>query len=132
MDLNVVTLVGRLTRDVELKYVGANNMAVAEVGLAVNGRGKGDDRETSFVDVTFWGKTAEILAEFTHKGSLIGVSGRIKQDRWEKDGEKRSKITVVAENLQLLTPKDSSVPTESVNNSRKTNNPVKEDDSVPF
>lgn len=101
-DLNVVTLVGRLTRDVEVRYVGEKNTAVASVGLAVNGRRNGDHEEVTFVDLTLWGQTAEVAAEYAGKGKQIAITGRLKLETWEKEGEKRSKLVVVVENLQLL------------------------------
>lgn len=101
---NRVILVGNLTRDVELKYL-ASGMAVADASIAVNDRRKQGEEwvdETSFVDLTIWGKTAELTAEYTNKGSCILVEGRLKQETWETDGQKRSKIKVVVEKVQFL------------------------------
>lgn len=101
---NRVVLVGNLTRDVELKYI-ASGSAVAEIGLAVNDRVKKGEQwvdDTTFVDVTLWGRTAEIAAEYLSKGSSALFEGRLKLDTWEKDGQKRSKLRVIAEKMQLL------------------------------
>jgi len=102
---NRVVLVGNLTRDVELKYL-PSGMAVTEVGLAVNDRRKTPSgewvEEPVFVDITFWGRTAEIAAEYLGKGSSILVEGRLKYDAWEKEGKKFSKLRVVGEKLQML------------------------------
>jgi single-strand DNA-binding protein len=101
---NRVILVGNLTRDPELKYI-PSGTAVAEVGLAVNERVKKNDvyvDETTFVDVTLWGRTAEIANEYLKKGAPVLIEGRLKLDTWEKDGQKRSKLRVVGEKMQML------------------------------
>ena len=108
-DINSVVLVGRITKDVgsderSFSYIG-NGTAKAVVNIAVNrGVKKGDkwEDETSFFDVVIWGKTAESLKPKLIKGRQITVSGYLKQDRWEKDGQKQSKIYVNAESVQLL------------------------------
>lgn len=102
---NRVILLGNLVRDIELKYTTAR-MAVCQNAIAVNERRKnaaGDwVDETSFVDVTFFGRTAEVVAEYLGKGSPIFVEGRLKQDTWEKDGQKRSKLYVIVDRMQLI------------------------------
>lgn len=103
--LNKVLLIGRCTRDPEKRST-PSGLVVVELGLAVNRRFKsssGEDREeVCFVDVTVWGKTAELCAEYLRKGSPVFIEGRLKLDQWEKDGQKRSKMGVVAENVQFL------------------------------
>jgi single-strand DNA-binding protein len=101
---NRVILIGNLTRDVQLEKT-PQGTPVAEVGLAVNDRVKKNGEwidEATFVDVILWGRTAEIAAEYLSKGSPVMFEGRLKLDMWEKDGQKRSKMRVVAERLQLL------------------------------
>lgn len=101
---NRVILIGNLTRDVQLEKT-PQGTPVAEVGLAVNDRVKKNGEwidEATFVDVILWGRTAEIAAEYLSKGSPVMFEGRLKLDTWEKDGQKRSKMRVVAERLQLL------------------------------
>lgn len=101
---NRVVLVGNLTRDPELRYI-PSGTAVSEIGLAVNDRVKRGDQwvdEATFVDVTLWGRTAEIANEYLSKGSSVLIEGRLKLDRWEKDGQKHSKLRVVGEKLQML------------------------------
>ncbi|PQO35458.1 single-stranded DNA-binding protein [Blastopirellula marina] len=102
---NRVILVGNLTRDVEVRYIQSGS-AVAEIGLAVNDRRKTASGEwvdeTTFVDVTLWGRTAEIASEYLSKGSPVLVEGRLKLDSWETDGQKRSKLRVVGEKMQML------------------------------
>jgi len=81
-------------------------MAVCQNAIAVNDRRKNASGEwideTSFVDVTFFGRTAEVVSEYLGKGSPIFVEGRLKQDTWEKDGQKRSKLHVIVDRMQLL------------------------------
>jgi single-strand DNA-binding protein len=101
---NRVILVGNLTRDPELRYI-PSGTAVSEIGLAVNDRVKKGDQwvdETTFVDITLWGRTAEVANEYLSKGSNILIEGRLKLDSWEKDGQKRSKLRVVADKMQML------------------------------
>ena len=104
-DLNRVILMGRVTRDIELKYL-QSGMAVTEIGMAVNDRRKSQSgewiEETTFVDVTLWGRTAEIASEYLGKGSPVFIEGRLKLDTWETDGQKRSKLRVVGERMQLI------------------------------
>ncbi len=102
---NRVILVGNLTRDPECRYI-PSGTAVADVGLAVNDRRKSASGEwvdeTTFVDITLWGRPAEIVSEFCTKGSPLLVEGRLKLDTWEADGQKRSKLKVIGERIQLL------------------------------
>ncbi len=109
---NKVILIGNVTREVELKYT-QSGMAVVELGLAVNEKRKDaagnwvDD--VVFVDVTLWGRTAEVAGEYVQKGSPILIEGRLKLDQWtSQSGEKRSKLKVTGDKLVLLgtKPKD--------------------------
>ena len=101
---NRVILVGNLTRDPELRYI-PSGTAVSDIGLAVNDRIKRGDQwvdETTFVDITLWGRTAEVANEYLSKGSSVLIEGRLKFDTWEKDGQKRSKLRVIGEKMQML------------------------------
>ncbi len=101
---NRVILVGNLTRDVVVKYT-QSQTAVTEIGLAVNDRVKRQGEwvdETTFVDITLWGRTAEVAGEYLSKGSPVLVEGRLKLDQWEQDGQKRYKLRVVGEKMQML------------------------------
>ena len=108
-DLNHVVLIGRLTRDLgaderSFGYIG-NGTARANVSIAVNRSKKTGDGyadEVNYFDVTIWGKTAENLKPYLTKGKQICVEGHLKQDRWEKDGQKQSRITIQADNCYLL------------------------------
>ena len=104
---NRVILVGNLTRDVELRYTQQGGTAVTEIGLAVNDRVKRNDEwvdETTFVDITLWGRTAEVANEYLSKGSPVLIEGRLKLDSWDdkNDGKKRYKLRVVGEKMQML------------------------------
>jgi single-strand DNA-binding protein len=103
-DINHVVLVGRLTRDAELKYT-TGGQAVCKFSLAINRRKKSGDQwvdEANFFDIVLWGRQGESLNQYLVKGKLIGVDGELRQDRWEQDGQNRSKVEVVANNVQLL------------------------------
>ncbi len=103
-DLNHVALIGRLTRDAELKYT-ASNLAVCKFSIANNQRRKKDNAwtdEAHFFDVTLWGKTAESLHKYLVKGKQVAIDGQLRQSRWEKEGEKRSRVEINATNIQLL------------------------------
>jgi single-strand DNA-binding protein len=101
---NKVLLLGNLTRDPELRYT-ASGAAVASFGLAVNRRYKQGEQwkdEVCFVDVTVWAKQGENCAEYLNKGSQVFIEGRLNYQTWESDGQKRSKLEVVANNVQFL------------------------------
>ena len=105
-DINRVTLVGRLTRDPELRHI-PSGTAVLELGLAVNGRQQDEAGnwvdKPNFFDVKVYGRQAETLAQHLQKGRRIGIDGRLDWRSWEaQDGTKRSKVDVVAQNVQFL------------------------------
>lgn len=143
-DMNKVILIGRLTRDLgadERSFGYApNGNARANISIAVNRSRKSGDQwvdEVYYFDVTIWGKTAENLKPYLTKGKQICVEGYLKQDRWEKDGQKQSRITIVADNVQLLGGKSdensNSVPggfSQSVNAAQEIDNNDLSD--IPF
>src|SRR5262245_41425234 len=105
-NLNKVMLSGRLTRDPETRHT-PSGQSVTNFGIAVNRtyRKKDSDEkveETTFVDVEAWGQAGETFARYMKKGRQAYVEGRLKLDSWEKNGEKRSKLTVVMEEFQFL------------------------------
>jgi single-strand DNA-binding protein len=108
---NRVILLGNLTRDPELRYT-PTGLAVTDIGLAVNDRRKGQNGEwldeVTFVDITLWGRTAEVVSEYCSKGKPLLVEGRLKLDSWETEGQKKSKLKVIGEKVQLLGSKESS------------------------
>ena len=104
-----VTLIGNLVRDVELRYI-PSGTAVADVTLAVTEREKKNGAyvdSTAFIDCVLWGKTAELANEHLQKGSQVHFLGVIRQENWEKDGQKRSKLKVVVNSMTFLGSKSS-------------------------
>ena len=105
-DLNRVTLVGRLTRDPEVRYT-SGGMPIVNLGLAVNGRQKDAASgqwvdKPNFFDIKLFGERFERLATHLEKGRRVGIDGRLEWSSWETDGQKRSKVEVVANELQFL------------------------------
>lgn len=103
-DLNHVTLIGRLTRDAELKYT-SNGFAISNFSIAVNRRRKNGEQwmeEANFFDISLYGKAAESLKQYLIKGKQIAIDGELRQDRWEQDGQPRSRVVIAANNVQLL------------------------------
>lgn len=105
---NKVILVGNLTRDPQVRYTPGGS-AVAEVGLAVNRswfdkNSNSRKEETTFVDVTLWGRTAEVASEYLTKGRSVLIEGRLQLDQWDdkESGQKRSKLKVIGENMTML------------------------------
>lgn len=116
-DYNKITLIGRLTRDIDLKYT-TTGTAIAAVSLASNRSVKKQDNwetEVSYFDANIYGRMAENLKPYLTKGKIILIAGRLKQDRWEKDGQKFSRIKIEVEEVQLLGGKSS----EILNNSNE-------------
>ena len=103
-DINRVFLVGRLTRDAELRFT-ASGTPVAKFSIAVNrGKKSGDqwDEEVNYFDIVLWGKIAEALSKYLAKGKQVAIDGELRQSRWEQDGQNRSRIEIHASNIQLL------------------------------
>lgn len=142
--LNKVHLIGNLTRDPELKHT-PKGTAVAEIGLALNRVWYDDNKQkqedVTFVDVTLWGKTGEIAAQYLSKGSAVYIEGRLHLETWDdkETGKKRSKLKIVGESMQFLDSKKSDSPPRSPNQNGATPPKKdsweefdKEDDSIPF
>ena len=126
---NKVMLMGNLTRDPELRYT-SNGSAVTSFGLAVNRKFKQGDEwkeDVCFVDITVWGKQGENCAEYLSKGRPAFVEGRLQYSTWENDGQKRSKLEVVANTVQFLGSRGGSQGDSSVDKA-----PVPNEDDVPF
>src|SRR5690606_6860131 len=103
--MNTVSLIGRLGQDPKLRCT-PNGTAVATCSIAVPRRRNRD--EVDWIDLTFWGKTAELAANHLTKGRQVGITGRLQQERWEKDGEKRSRVVVVVEEITFVGPRPDS------------------------
>ncbi len=111
-NLNKVMLIGNLTADPEVRQTPRGN-SLTELRLAVNrvssGPNEGERREeTTFLDVTCWGRTGEVAAQYLSKGRPVFIEGRLQMDTWEdkQTGQRRSRIRIIAENLQLLGGRD--------------------------
>ncbi|MDR0503938.1 MAG: single-stranded DNA-binding protein [Treponema sp.] len=104
VDINRVILIGRLTREAELKYT-SGGQAVCKFSIAVNRRKKNGDQwedEANYFDIVLWGRQGEALHPYLQKGKMVGIDGELRQDRWQQDGQNRSKVEIVANTLQLL------------------------------
>lgn len=104
-DLNVVALVGRLTRESELRY-SSGGMAICRFSIAVNRRKRtGDNKwedEANFFDCTMFGKSAESINQYLEKGRQVSILGELRQSRWEQDGQARTRVEIAVNSLQLL------------------------------
>ena len=122
-DYNKVTLIGRLTRDADLKYT-TTGTAIAAVSLASNRSVKKQDNwetEVSYFDGNIYGRMAENLKPYLTKGKMILIAGHLKQDRWEKDGQKFSRIKIEVEDVQLLGGSSSENPNSSTGGNMQQN-----------
>lgn len=103
-NFNKVILLGRLTRDPEIRFT-SKGLAVTNITLAVSRKSKGEDSlykdEATFIDVSVFGKNAEVVSKFFSKGSSILVEGRLKMDQWSTNGVKRTKLIVILESFQF-------------------------------
>lgn len=116
MAMNLVVLTGRLTRDPELKY-GQSGKAYCRFSLAVD-RTFGDGAD--FIDCTGFGKTAELIGEYLRKGRMAGVQGRLQQDSYEVNGEKRNRISVIVDRIEFLGGRNDSSSSDFSSNSNKS------------
>ena len=102
---NRVILVGNVTRQIDIRYT-PNETAVTDVGLAINDRRKNQAgqwmEESTFVDVTLWGRTAEVAGQYLDKGSPVLIEGRLRLESWETEGQKRTRLKIVGERMQML------------------------------
>lgn len=139
--VNKVILIGNVTRDPEMKYT-PKGTAICDIGLALNHTYKTDSgekrEEVTFVDVTLWGRTAEVAGEFLKKGRPVYIEGRIQMDTWDDKptGKKRSKLKITGESLQLLGSRDETpgnAPPAKPSPAKPTPDPdLDAEDSCPF
>ena len=142
-NLNKVLLLGNVTRDPEVRYT-PKGSAVCDLGVAVNRAyttDSGEKREeVTFVEVTLWGRTAEVASEYLKKGRPVFIEGRLQMDTWDdkQTGQKRTRLRVVAENMQLLGGRPSAG-ADAAGESRQTSAPPKksstpepDEDEIPF
>lgn len=132
--MNKVTLVGRLTRDPELKFTPGNGTAVTTFTLAVNRRFKKEgQQEADFIPVVVWGKQAEATANYMTKGSQIGISGRIQTRNYEaQDGTRRYVTEVIAEEIEFLGSKNSGTSNTSIKPDYGNDVTPIDDEDIPF
>lgn len=143
-NLNKVFLLGNVTRDPEIRYT-PKGSAVCDLGIAVNRNyttDSGEKREeVTFVDVTLWGRTAEVAGEYVKKGRPIFVEGRLQMDTWDdkQTGQKRTRLRVVAENMQMLGGRPPGGAAEASGEGRQTSTPPRapsasapDEDEIPF
>jgi single-strand DNA-binding protein len=135
-NLNRVLLIGNLTRDPEVRYT-PKGTAVTEIGLAVNRVYSGEDgekkEEVTFVDVTLWARQAEVAGQYLKKGRPVFIEGRLQLDSWDdkQTGQKRSRLRVVAENLQLLGSRQDAEGASSASGSFSTSTPRRTTNTPP-
>lgn len=140
--MNKCVLMGRLTRDVELKQTQTNNTAVANFTLAVNRRfvKEGEERQADFINITAWGKTAEFVSKYFKKGQQVSVIGRIQTRTWDDDqGQKHYVTEVVAEEVYFADSKRENAPDEmsastvnDITNTFGAQNVTTKTDDLPF
>ena len=136
-DVNRVFLVGRLTRDAEIKYT-ASNFPVCEFSLAVKTarrEGEGWTEEPMFINrISLWGKRAEAISEHLLKGRQILLEGRLGVDEWEKDGQKRRELRIVATNVELLSVPRGETGADALKEEGfpKPDSDLVEEDDLPF
>jgi single-strand DNA-binding protein len=133
-DVNRVTLIGRLTRDADLKFT-ANGQAVCKFSIAVNRRKKNSDGwedEANFFDIVVWGKQSESIHPYLVKSKMVAIDGELRQDRWQQDGQNRSRVEVIASYVQLL---GGAQQQESADSKNQPSAPQTDDDftnDIPF
>ncbi|MCP4354251.1 MAG: single-stranded DNA-binding protein [Proteobacteria bacterium] len=133
-DINKVVIVGRLTRDSELSFTNSG-FALTKFSIATNRKKKSGDTwedEANFFDCTLWGKRGEALNTYLKRGQQVAVEGELKQDRWEKDGVKRSKVTIEVTNIQLLGGKSEGNQQDYNPKTDPAHNSGSFEDTIPF
>ena len=122
--MNSVNIIGRLATEVEIRYT-PNGKAVSNFSIAVDRTYNKD--ETDFFNVTIWGKSAEHCANHLGKGRLVGITGELRQERWQKEGKNYSKVKINANNVKFL-----DWPSDSKGGSNNNGQHIEEDIEVPF
>ena len=140
--MNKCVLMGRLTRDVDVRYTQTNNTMVANFSLAINRRfaKEGEERQADFINIVSFGKTAEFVSKYFKKGQQVGVIGRIQTRTWDDEqGQKRYVTEVVAEEVYFADSKRDSVPNEmseataaDITNTFGVQNTTTQNSDLPF
>ena len=138
--MNKVVLIGRLTKDPEVRYTPGSQTAVARFSLAIS-RGKkanGEDAGSDFPNIVAFGKTAELIERYVSKGQQIAIEGRIQTGSYERDGIKHYTTEIVAERLEFLGKKDSMGTNSKSSSEREDTNDITDifpditEDDIPF
>ncbi len=132
-DINSVILIGRLTRDAEMRYTNGG-LAICKFSIAVNRNKRSGDQwteEASFFDIDYFGKAAEAVHKYLEKGKQVAVQGELRQDRWEQDGQKRSKVAIAAQSVRLLGGSGSSSSSQSSGGVRQGSKPFEQYNAGP-
>lgn len=123
MSINRVTISGNLTRDLELRST-SSGMPIASFGIAVNDRRKNQNGEwedyPNFIDCVMFGARAESISRFVSKGTKVAIEGKLRYSQWEKDGQKRSKLEVIVDEIDIMSRSEQATPSSMY------------DESIPF
>lgn len=123
MSINRVTISGNLTRDLELRST-SSGMPIASFGIAVNDRRKNQNGEwedyPNFIDCVMFGARAESISRFVSKGTKVAIEGKLRWSQWEKDGQKRSKLEVIVDEIDIMSRSEQATPSSMY------------DESIPF
>jgi len=136
--MNKVCLIGRLTKDPEIRYTEANNIMVTNFNLAINRRfvKEGDERQADFINIVAWSKTAEFISKYFRKGQQVGIVGRIQTRNWEDEqGQKHYITEVIAEEVYFADSKREAAFTEygsAFSNNTGNEFEVSSSDDLPF
>ena len=136
--MNKVQLIGRLTKDPDLRYT-KNNIAVANYSIAVND-GYGEKQQTQFINISTWGKNGEFVSKYFKKGQSIGIVGRLRSNNYEdSNGNKRYTVEVITEDIEFVGSKnekqngqDEEIEKEQSISSEYQSNLILTDDDLPF
>ena len=132
--MNQVMLIGRLTKDPEVRYTATSQLAVARFSVAID-RGKdknGNDAGADFPNIVCFGKTAELVEKYVRKGQMVGITGRIQTGSYEKDGQKVYTTEVVADRVEFLSPKGEGGSSPKADAPDEGSFPEFTDDDLPF
>ena len=141
-DINIISMTGRLTRDMEIKYT-PSRVPVGKFSLAVNRNKKKGDQwvdEASFFECALFGKSSESLAQYLIKGKQVAISGEMRQERWtSQDGQNQSRVVVVISSISLMGSKEDApskqqapAPTRAPQQSKNQGPEAFDDDNIPF
>lgn len=135
MSINRVNISGNLTRDPEMRHT-ASGMQVLSFGMAVNDRAKDANGEwvdrPNFIDCTMFGARAEAVSRYISKGSKVAIEGKLRWSQWEKDGQKRSKIEVIVDEIEFMSRQDGGQPQQQTQQQAQAYVPEVYSSDIPF